>query len=187
VSYGVVLVRVRPSSRRSSSYLHGFCATIPHRGELFLVKRWPLARRLSAPMPLFVAPTSLRHLTRLRPHPRFDLHPRRARYGFPSPVTSYRPCPTITHAKFAVQPLSDRAPSSIARLPRTLSESSSPSSPSSSRSSLAPSAPDPRPQTVATIAIHVVIDVLSIVLCYLYAAPLLWRVHPAPLHCLFLP
>ena len=62
-----------PSSRRSSSYLHGFCAMIPHRGTLFLVKRRSLARRLSAPRPLFVAPTGLWQLPRLRPNPRLDL------------------------------------------------------------------------------------------------------------------
>ena len=71
-----------PSSRRPSSYLHGFCAMIPHRGKLFLVKRRSLVRRLSASKPSFVAPTGLRHLPRLRPKPRLNLYPRRARYGF---------------------------------------------------------------------------------------------------------
>ena len=52
-----------------------------------------MARRLSASSIFFVAPTGLRYLLRLRPHPRFDLHPRRARYGFPSPVASFRSCP----------------------------------------------------------------------------------------------
>ena len=128
-------------SRRSSSYIYGFCAMIPHRGTLILVKRRSLARRLSASRPSFVDLTGLRHLPRLRPHHRTGLRPRPARYGFPSPAASFRSFPTITHAKFAVQPLSDRAPSGIARLPLTPSASSSPSSPSSSKSALAPSAP----------------------------------------------
>ena len=81
-----------------------------------------LTRRLSASKPLFVVPTDLRHLPRLRPHPRLDLCPRRrrARYGFPSPIAFFRSRPAITHAKFAVQPLSDRAPSGVACHPRTL-------------------------------------------------------------------
>jgi len=90
-----------------------------------------LARHLSASKPLFVAPKGLRNLPRLRPHPCLGLHPRWARYGFPLPVASFRSRPTITHVKFAVQPLSDRAPSGITCLPRTPPESSSPSSPSS--------------------------------------------------------
>jgi len=69
---------------------------IPHRGALFLVKRRSLARRLSASKPLFVAPTGLRYLPRLRPHLRLDLHPRRAHYGFPSPVASFRFCPLLS-------------------------------------------------------------------------------------------
>jgi len=31
------LLSLAPSSRRSYSYLHGFCAMIPYRGALFLV------------------------------------------------------------------------------------------------------------------------------------------------------
>jgi len=166
---------------------------IPRRGKLFLVKRRSLARRLSASRPSFVAPTGLRHLPRLRPHPRLDLRPRRARSGFPSPVASYRSCPTIIHAKLAVRPLRDRAPSGVARLPRTPSASSSPSSPSSCRSPLVPSAPDPRPHTSAIIANHDVISILSFYFIYRSSsatptpAPLLRRAPPTPVNCLFLP
>ena len=124
-----------------------------------------LARRLSASKPLFVAPTGLRDLPRLRPHPRLDLRLRRAHYGFPSPIASFWSRLTITHAKFAVDIPSDRAPSGIACRPRTPSVSSPPSPPSSSRSSFAPSAPDPRPHAAAIIAIH---DAISILRC-LYA------------------
>jgi len=88
------LLSLAPSSQRPSSYLHGFCAMIPHRGTLFLVKIRPMTRRLSASR--FVAPTGLRNLPRLRPHPRLDLHSRRARYGFPSPVASFRSCPLFS-------------------------------------------------------------------------------------------
>ena len=123
------LLFLTPLSRRSSSYLQSFCAMIPHRRKLFLVKKRSLVRRLSASRPSFVAPTGLRHLSRFRPHPRLNLRPRRARYGFPSPVASFWSCLTTTHANFAFQPLSDRAPSGIARLPLTPSASSSPSSP----------------------------------------------------------
>ena len=142
---------------------------IPHRGTFLLVKSRSLIRRLSASKTSFVAPTGFRCLPRLRLHPRLDLRPRRARYGFPSPVASFQSCLTVTHAKIAVQPLSDRAPSGIVRLPRTSSASFLPSPPSSSRYVLAPSAPDPRPRAVAIIAIHIVIRILSIILSYLYA------------------
>ena len=151
-----------PPSRRPSLYLHGFCAMILHRGALFLVKWRSLVRRLSAPRPSFVAPTGLRCRPRLRPRPRLDLRPRQARYGFPSPVASFRSCPTTTHTNFAFQPFNDR-------LPRTPPASPSPLSPSSSRSALAPSAPDPRPHANAIIAIHNVISILSIILSYLCA------------------
>ena len=124
------------------------------RGALILVKRRSLARRLQRLQAFVRRPTGLRYLPRLLPNPRLDMHPRRPRNGFPSPVASFRSCPTVNHAKFAVQPLSDRAPSGIARLPRTPSASSSPSSPFSSRSSFAPSAPDHRPHAATIIAIH---------------------------------
>jgi len=142
---------------------------IPHRRTLFLVKRRSLFRRLRASRPSFVAPTGLRHLPRLRPHPRLDFRPRRARYGFPSPVASFWSCPTTTHAIFAFRPLGDRAPSGIARLPLTPSASFSPSLSSSSRSALAPSALGPCPYASAIIAIHNAISILSIILSYLYA------------------
>ena len=140
---------------------------IPHRGALLLVKRRSLVRRLSASRPSFVAPTGLRHLPRLCPHPRLYFRQRRARNGFPSPVASFWSCPTTTHANFAFQPLSDRAPLDIARLPLTPSASFSPSSPSSSRSALMLSAPDHRPLAVAIIAIRDVISILLIIFSYL--------------------
>ena len=155
-----------PPSRRPSLYLHGFCAMILHRGALFLVKWRSLVRRLSAPRPSFVAPTGLRYLPRLRPHPHLDLRPRRGRYSFPSPVASFQSFPTTIHAKFAFQPPGDRTPSGIARLPLKPSLSFSPSSPSSSRFALAPSAPDPRPHAAAIIAIHDVISMPSIIFSY---------------------
>ena len=155
---------------------------IPHRGALLLVNRRSLVRRLSASRPSFVAPTGLRHLPRLCPHPRLYFRQRRARNGFPSPVASFWSCPTTTHANFAFQPLSDRAPLDIARLPLTPSASFSPSSPSSSRSALAPSAPDPRPHATAIIAIHDAISILPITFSYLYAGatPLASYLPPLP-------
>jgi len=160
---------------------------ITHRGALLLVKRGSLIRRLSAFRPSFVAPTGLRYLPRLRPHPRLDLRPRRARYGFPSPVASFRSCPTTTHVNFAFQP------SAIQRLQASLVSHSHLRDPP--RPCLPPHldlrSRRPRP----TLVLALLPSPSSTMPSGSYRsssaistpASLLWRVPSTPLHRLFLP